>query len=179
MRKQSYEWAAKSAIEGGVNAIQNFARMCNQKSFGSCDALWRLDRDTIRMSEGEVGYGLIADNFMLVDMSGMRPVHGRHGHGRQVFEDVLGRDPVPGYPNELVIKVCLHLPPTGGISRHKVVKVNDCGSASRVGELVQEVLQEGLIQSHGTNQKNVSCSSAVRRKDDSLQQRNSGHWVHQ
>jgi hypothetical protein len=134
MRKQSYEWTAKAAIEGGVNAIQNFARMCNQKAFGSRDTLWRGDRDTIRMSE--VGYGLVADNCMLVDMSGTRPVHGRHGHGRQVFEDVLGRDPVPGYPNELFIKVCMDVFPTGGISRRKVVKVNDCGSASRVGEFV-------------------------------------------
>jgi hypothetical protein len=75
MRKQPYKWAAKSAIKRRVNAIQNFARVCDQKAFSTCDGLRRGDPNTLILRKRGSGCGVVVNNIMQGDMSRPRPVY--------------------------------------------------------------------------------------------------------
>src|ERR1700760_4636372 len=102
-------------------------------------------------------------------MSRLRPVHRGHGQKRQVCQEVLGCDPVPGNPKEPVIQVRLQLRPTCGISCSKCANLNDSDSTSYGEDIPRDVLEQCVIRGLGTNQKNVSCSSTACGKKDSFQ----------
>lgn len=105
MGEHSYKWTAKSSIGGRVNAVQNFARVGNQKAFGFRHAFWRgdRDRDALNMGNGEGWWDSVAVHLMQRGKGGLGPVDRRQDNKRQLNLAWAGRDAAPGYPEELAV----------------------------------------------------------------------------
>ena len=103
VREHSYEWATETAIQRCVNAIEYLARASNQKPFSTRGALWRGDRDALRVEEGR--REIVAGHLIERRAGGFCPVDGVELRNGQVREELLGRNPVPRHPEEFLLEM--------------------------------------------------------------------------
>src|SRR5579864_9254097 len=105
MREHSHERTTKPAIERCVDAVEYLARASNQKPFSNRGALWRGDRDALRIEEG--CRGIVAAHLMERCVGGFGPVDGVELRKGDLREELLGCDPVPRHPEELLVEMRL------------------------------------------------------------------------
>src|SRR5260221_7925251 len=103
MRQHSYERTTKPAIERCMNAVEYLARVSNQKPLGTHGALWRGDRDALRIGKGS--RGIVAAHLMERRVGRFGPIDEVELRKGQVPEELLGCNPVPRKPEELLLQM--------------------------------------------------------------------------